>query len=90
MVQCQLIWSLENGKERTHWFKEATKRLVRNSIPQWHIDRVSFAFSPPSVLLCTRPREEITKLVKTTSHDAVSGVKSLFNAVSVMRVNVNV
>lgn len=64
--------------------------LVVNAVSERDIDSVTLAFADASVDQVASSRKEVSEFVKRAGHDAVCGVESLFNAISVVDVDVNV
>lgn len=97
MITYNILWSgfstccREIQKIRTtHGFKHALEFLVLDSILQRDVDGIAFPSTPPSVILRSRPRKILTKLVKAARHDAVSSIKCLLHSVTMMAVDVDI
>lgn len=78
------------GQVRTYWFKNTSKRCVRDSVFQRYVDGVSFALPSPFILLASRPRKIFAKFVETACHNSVRRVECLFDAITMMTVDVNI
>jgi hypothetical protein len=70
--------------------KYALVALVCDSIPQWHIDRISLSSSDTVIPHFAGPWEKLSVLVKAGGHDSIRRVKRLLDPVSMVDVNVNV
>lgn len=77
-------------RKDAHRLKYRFVALIVDPVPQWHVDRISFAFSNTIVPHLSRPREELPILVETTSHDSIRQVKRLLDSISVVHVNVDI
>lgn len=77
-------------KCKTDGFKDALVRFVRDTVPQWEVDRVVPALSEPNVLDVSGSREELSVFVERASHDSIGRVERFFDSVSVVHVDIDV
>lgn len=80
----------KGGRKYAHRLKHAPVVLVRDAIPQRHVDRVVPALAVSDILEVARSREELAVLVERGGHDAVGGVERFFDSVAMVDVDVDV
>ncbi len=69
----------------THWFKDILKGLVCDPILQRDIDGISLPFSSSFILLSACTGKIYAVPLKTASHYTISGVKSLLDAITLVK-----
>ena len=69
---------------------DLNKAIIVESIQEWNIDCVSFAFSFAHVLDVSSAWEEVTISMKTHRHNTIGSVEGFFNTVSMVNVDVDV
>ena len=65
-------------------------RDVVDAVPQRKVDRVVLAEAYPDVAQLAGPGEVLAVLVEGDGHDSVGGVESLFDAIAVVNIDVDV
>lgn len=71
-------------------FEHALVALVVDAVLEGEVDSVALPAALALVSLCACSGEKVAKLVERGGHDAVGGVKGLFDAVAVVDVDVDV
>jgi hypothetical protein len=63
---------------------------VVDSIIQWEVKSIVFAFVLANIFNTSRTGEIIAKLVERDSHHSIGGVESFFDTIAMVNIDVNV
>jgi len=92
-------------EQSTDRLEKRVKAVVRNTVSQWDVDRITLAPLHAHILLHVQPRshgrhkaysdvtgtwEELSKSVERRCHDPIGSIESLFHAITVVYINVNI
>ena len=70
--------------------KDALEGVVRQTVTQGYVDGVSEALIPSMIISVSRSREVFAELVEGASKDTVGRIEGLFNAVTMMNIDVDI
>lgn len=64
--------------------------MIVTPVIQRHIDRITLPSPFSFIVQRPCPRKEVTVLMKTARHDPIARIERLFNAISMMNVDIDV